>query len=72
VLGKRFKRFLGQSPMAYLARWRLQLAARCLDTTQKTVLEVAIEVGYRSESAFNRAFKREFGLPPARYRKARR
>ena len=55
--------------MTYLARWRLQLAARKLQTTQETVLNVAADVGYESEAAFNRAFKREFGLPPARYRK---
>ncbi len=72
VLGERFSRFLGEPPLAYLARWRLQLAARSLETTDKTVLEVALEVGYQSESAFNRAFKREMGLPPARYRRSHR
>jgi AraC-like DNA-binding protein len=55
--------------MSYLARWRLQLAARLLQTTQQTVIRVAAGVGYESEAAFNRAFKREFGLPPAQYRK---
>ena len=52
----------------YLARWRLQLAARLLQTTRKTIVQVASEVGYESEAAFNRAFKREFELPPAKYR----
>jgi AraC-like DNA-binding protein len=70
VLGERFARFLGEPPLAYLARWRLQLAARCLEATDKPVLAVALDVGYRSEPAFNRAFKRQFGVPPARYRKA--
>ena len=56
--------------MTYLARWRLQLAARKRQTTQETVLNVAADAGYESEAAFNRAFKREFGLPPARYRKS--
>jgi AraC-like DNA-binding protein len=69
VVLERFDRFLGEPPLTYLARWRLQLAARKLQTTQETVLNVAAEVGYESEAAFNRAFKREFGLPPARYRK---
>jgi AraC-like DNA-binding protein len=69
VLLERFDRFLGEPPLTYLARWRLQLAARKLQTTQETVLNVAADVGYESEAAFNRAFKREFGLPPARYRK---
>jgi AraC-like DNA-binding protein len=69
VIAERFARFLGEPPLSYLARWRLQLAARPLQTTQKTVIHVASEVGYESEAAFNRAFKREFGLPPARYRR---
>jgi AraC-like DNA-binding protein len=54
--------------MAYLTRWRLQLAARSLERTSRGVAEIAAEVGYESEAAFNRAFKREFGLPPGRYR----
>lgn len=69
VLTERFDRFLGAPPLTYLARWRLQLAARKLQTTQETVLNVAADVGYESEAGFNRAFKREFGVPPARYRK---
>jgi AraC-like DNA-binding protein len=69
VVAERFARFLGEPPMAYLSRWRLQLAARLLQTTQKSVLEVALDAGYESEAAFNRAFKREFGLPPGQYRK---
>jgi AraC-like DNA-binding protein len=62
-------RFLGEPPLTYLARWRLQLAARLLQTTQKAILHVAMDVGYESEAAFSRAFKREFGLPPAQYRR---
>jgi AraC-like DNA-binding protein len=69
LLGERFQYFLGEPPLTYLARWRLQLAARLLQTTQKTILHVAMDVGYESEAAFNRAFKREFGLPPAQYRR---
>jgi AraC-like DNA-binding protein len=69
VIAERFAHFLGEPPHAYLARWRLRLAARLLETTRRTIVQVASEVGYESEAAFNRAFKREFGLPPARYRK---
>lgn len=69
VIAERFARFLGEPPHAYLARWRLQLAARLLETTGQTIVRIAGEVGYEAEAAFNRAFKREFGLPPARYRK---
>ena len=69
VLADRFRHFLGESPMAYLTRWRLQLGARALTESSRSVAEIAMEVGYESEAAFNRAFKREHGLPPARYRR---
>lgn len=72
ALVERFTRFLSEPPMTYLTRWRLQLAAGALTGTSKGVAEIAAEVGYESEAAFNRAFKREFGLPPARYRRERR
>jgi len=72
VIAERFARVLGEPPMAYLSRWRLQLAARLLQTTRKSVLEVAADAGYESEAAFNRAFKREFGVPPAQYRRQTR
>ena len=61
-----------EPPMAYLIRWRLQLAARALGSTSRGVADIAEEVGYESEAAFNRAFKREFGSPPARYRREQR
>jgi AraC-like DNA-binding protein len=70
VLTERFARFLGESPLSYLAMWRMQLAARRLQTARDSVLQIALEVGYESEAGFIRAFKREFGLPPAKYRKA--
>jgi transcriptional regulator GlxA family with amidase domain len=69
VLFDRFRHFLGEPPMSYLARWRLQLGARLLDTTTRSVVEIAGDVGYRSEASFNRAFKRQFRLPPGRYRR---
>jgi AraC-like DNA-binding protein len=69
VMAKRFARFLGDSPIAYLTHWRLELAARQLRASAKPVIQIAAEVGYESEAAFNRAFKRAFGLPPAQYRR---
>ncbi len=69
VLTERFRHFLGEPPMAYLTRWRLLLGARALTGTSRSVAEIASDVGYESEATFNRAFKREFGSPPARYRK---
>ena len=68
ALVERFTRYLSEPPMAYLTRWRLQLAARSLERTSRGVAEIAGDVGYESEAAFNRAFKREFGRPPGRYR----
>jgi AraC-like DNA-binding protein len=71
VFAARFSQLLGEAPLAYVARWRLQLGARLLETTNDSVLQIATKVGYESEAAFNRAFKREFELPPARYRRER-
>lgn len=72
TLTDRFARYLGQGPMAYLADWRLELAAESLRTTSRSVLQIAGDVGYDSEAAFNRAFKRRFATPPARYRRTLR
>lgn len=72
ALVERFTRYLSEPPMTYLAKWRLRLAARSLKTTPKSVADIATTVGYESEAAFNRAFKREFGMPPARYRREQR
>ena len=68
VLAERFRHYLSDTPIGYLTRWRLHLAAQLLGSTSKSVAEVAGEVGYESEPSFNRAFKREFGSPPARFR----
>ena len=72
VFAERFTRLLGEAPLTYVSRCRMQLGARLLETTDDTVLQVALNAGYESEAAFNRAFKREFDLPPARYRSQRR
>ena len=68
VLAERFRHYLDQTPMAYLTRWRLQLGAQMLASTNNSILQIAADVGYESEAAFNRAFKREFEVPPARFR----
>lgn len=68
VLAERFRHYLNEAPMAYLTTWRLQLGAQKLVSTSYSVAQIASEVGYESEPAFNRAFKRVFGTPPARFR----
>jgi AraC-like DNA-binding protein len=69
VLAEKFRHYLGEPPMTYLSRWRLQHGARLLISTSHSVARIAGDVGYESEPAFNRAFKREFGAPPARFRR---
>ena len=71
-LSERFRHFLGESPMAYLAQWRLKLGAEILRSTEDSVAQVAGAVGYGSEAAFNRAFKRAFDCPPAQFRRDHR
>jgi transcriptional regulator GlxA family with amidase domain len=68
TLVERFSRYLAEPPMTYLTRWRLQLAVKSLERTSRGVADIAANVGYESEAAFSRAFKREFGQPPGRYR----
>ena len=72
ALVERFTRYLSNPPIAYLTGWRLRLAAQALTSSPKGVADVAAAVGYESEAAFNRAFKRAFGVPPARYRRQMR
>jgi AraC-like DNA-binding protein len=68
-LAERFRHFLGVPPMAYLAQWRLKLGAEILRSTDDSIAEVAAAVGYGSEAAFNRAFRRQFDCPPAQFRR---
>ena len=70
ALHERFVSFLGHPPMHYLASWRIQLGARLLRESNRTVATIALDVGYDSEAAFSRAFRRMVGLPPAAWRKA--
>lgn len=69
ALHERFVRFVGQPPMQYLANWRIQVGARLLRETSRTVASIALEAGYESEAAFCRAFKRLVGQPPATWRR---
>ena len=70
ALHERFVQFVGQAPMQYLAHWRMQLASGLLRSSNSTVATIALEVGYDSEAAFARAFKRLVGMPPAAWRRA--
>jgi AraC-like DNA-binding protein len=65
----RFTAVVGQPPIRYLASWRMQLARHKLLETGSTISQIAYEVGYESEAAFTRAFRRDCGLPPAAWRK---
>jgi len=69
ALAQRFTELIGQPPMQYLTRWRLTVAAQRLRTDGASLAAVAEQIGYESEAAFNRAFKREFGVPPATWRR---
>ncbi len=64
----RFGKTVGESPMRYLVRWRMNLATRLLREGSQAVGEVAYRLGYESLAAFSRAFKRELGVSPARWR----
>jgi AraC-like DNA-binding protein len=70
ALHERFVNFLGLPPMHYLASWRIQLGSRLLRESNRNVATIALDVGYDSEAAFSRAFKRMVGMPPAAWRKA--
>jgi AraC-like DNA-binding protein len=69
VLAQRFVELVGEAPMRYLASWRMQLAKQMMREGTHNIQEVAARVGYDSEAAFNRAFKRATGAPPATWRK---
>ena len=69
VLAERFAAAVGLSPIRYLSAWRMELAAQRLEETTDTIGEIAASIGYDSEAAFNRAFKRHTGEPPAAWRR---
>jgi len=68
VLAERFKALLGRPPIDYVTSWRIQLAADRLRNGRDSIAGIATEVGYESEAAFNRAFKRVTGITPGRWR----
>lgn len=72
VLSERFTHFVGTPPMNYLAQWRMQLAVGLLSGGSATLAEIAERVGYGSEAAFSRAFKRLVGIAPALWRQGHR
>jgi len=69
ALGDRFASLVGKAPMQYLTSWRLAMAEAKLRRGEGSILSIATDVGYESEAAFSRAFKREFGSPPAAWRR---
>jgi AraC-like DNA-binding protein len=69
VLAERFTDLLGMPPMQYLARWRMQIAARILSDASANIASIAEEIGYESEAAFSRAFKKLVGMPPSAWRR---
>jgi AraC-like DNA-binding protein len=71
VFAERFRRLTGDTPMGYLARWRVHCATRLLQKDQLGMMEVASQVGYESEFAFAKAFKRITGTAPGAYRRSK-
>jgi AraC-like DNA-binding protein len=71
VLDERFRAVLGRSPIRYLTDWRMHLAEDLLASTDESVMRIARQVGYDSEEAFSRAFKRAHGTAPSAWRQSR-
>lgn len=69
AFAERFTQVLGQPPIQYLAEWRMQLATGLLTNTKDSIAQIATQVGYESEAAFSRAFKKLIGSPPAEWRR---
>lgn len=69
VLAERFQQLVGSSPMQYLTQWRMMLAANLLCRSNIPLARIAEDVGYQTDTAFSRAFRREFGAPPAAWRR---
>jgi AraC-like DNA-binding protein len=69
VFAERFSSLIGQPPMQYLALWRMHMAAQRLREGNGSLAQIAFAVGYDSEAAFSRAFKRQFGQAPAQWRR---
>jgi AraC-like DNA-binding protein len=71
AFAERFVHYVGEPPMGYLARWRMQLAVNALESPGTTIAAAAAQVGYQSQAAFTRAFKSHLGVPPGRWRRER-
>jgi AraC-like DNA-binding protein len=69
VLAERFAELVGMPPMQYLAKWRMQIASGHLARGNTNIAAIAAEIGYGSEAAFSRAFKKVVGLPPSAWRR---
>jgi AraC-like DNA-binding protein len=69
VLAERFQHLVGSSPMQYLTQWRMVLAANLLCRSDAPLARIAEDVGYQTDAAFSRAFRREYGTPPAAWRR---
>ncbi len=69
VLAERFNDLVGVPPMQYLAKWRMQVASGLLSSGHTNLANIAAEVGYGSEAAFSRAFKKMVGVPPSAWRR---
>ena len=69
VLAERFQHLVGSAPMQYLTQWRMLLAANILSRSSAPLARIAEDVGYQTDTAFSRAFRREFGAPPATWRR---
>jgi len=70
ILAERFANTVGMAPIQYLSQWRMQVAAHELRTSRESLIRIAEKVGYESEAAFSRAFKKAFGTAPATWRRA--
>jgi AraC-like DNA-binding protein len=71
VLAERFQQLVGTAPMQYLTQWRMLLAANLLSRSNAPLARIAEDVGYQTDTAFSRAFRREYGCPPAAWRRNR-
>ena len=69
VFAERFTSLVGQPPMQYLTLWRMHMAAQQLREGRGNVAQIGFAVGYESEAAFSRAFKRQFGTSPGTWRR---
>jgi AraC-like DNA-binding protein len=70
VLAERFQHLVGSSPIQYLTQWRMLLAANLLARSNAPLARIAEDVGYQTDTAFSRAFRREYGAPPAAWRRS--